>query len=541
MEDKDLELLKEFGMENPPIQCPTCRHLQRGVFFPRIKMHRRKSSLSGENILSIYGPDCKAPVYSIQEWWSDKWDATRYGRDIDFSKPFFRQFAELYDAVPRMANKNQNTVNCDYTYSCGNSKNVYYSETVFTSEDVYYSAAITGKNDMVFDCLRCFQCSNIHDCVLSTNCTSSSYLFRCNTTSDSHFCIDCRGCTDCLFSSNLRNKSLHVFNKPVTRAEFEAIKARVLDGKHSTLQKSLEEWKKVHLKAIWRSTYMESYDDCTGDSLQQCAHCHECYDCINCIDDRYCWSLTPGDKNVRCMDLTSGGIGELMYNSVGLGGVGNYFLRMCAHCRQSSELTYCIDCYICKNCFGCAGLKNRQHCIFNKQYSKEEYDALVLKLIEHMKKTGEWGEFFPVTLSAFAYNSSISAHYQPMPKDEVLRRNWRWADIPEESLEGRELGKDVPDDIGDVSEEQGAGVLTCQATGKKFKVLPQELAFYRRTKTPLPRQHPDVRMERRRAMLNPHRLWDRQCTNCRKGVRSSYAPDRPEIIYCEDCYMKAVY
>jgi len=31
-----------------------------------------------------------------------------------------------------------------------------------------------------------------------------------------------------------------------------------------------------------------------------------------------------------------------------------------------------------------------KYCILNKQYSKEEYEELVPKIIEHMQKTGEW-------------------------------------------------------------------------------------------------------------------------------------------------------
>lgn len=60
------------------------------------------------------------------------------------------------------------------------------------------------------------------------------------------------------------------------------------------------------------------------------------------------------------------------------------------NCWTSSELAYCIDCYDTKNCFGCIGLRNKQYCILNKQYTKEQYEELVPKIIEHMTKTGEW-------------------------------------------------------------------------------------------------------------------------------------------------------
>jgi hypothetical protein len=105
------------------------------------------------------------------------------------------------------------------------------------------------------------------------------------------------------------------------------------------------------------------------------------------------------------MDLTQGGIGELLYNSQGLGG-GNYFMRMCIRCRLCSHQTYCIDCYSCKDCFGCTGLRNKQYCILNRQFSKEKYEEIVPRIIAHMRKTGEWGEFFPLPVAPCAYNLS---------------------------------------------------------------------------------------------------------------------------------------
>lgn len=50
------------------------------------------------------------------------------------------------------------------------------------------------------------------------------------------------------------------------------------------------------------------------------------------------------------------------------------------------ELLYGIYCFATKNSFGCFGLQNKSYCILNKQYTKEEYEVLVPKIIEHMKK-----------------------------------------------------------------------------------------------------------------------------------------------------------
>ena len=87
------------------------------------------------------------------------------------------------------------------------------------------------------------------------------------------------------------------------------------------------------------------------------------------------------------------------------------------------DLFYCINCYPnVTDCFGCVGLRNKSFCIFNKQYSKEEYNALVPKIIEHMKESGEWGEFFPAKMSPLGYNEVDIMTEKPLSREQALAR-----------------------------------------------------------------------------------------------------------------------
>jgi hypothetical protein len=52
-----------------------------------------------------------------------------------------------------------------------------------------------------------------------------------------------------------------------------------------------------------------------------------------------------------------------------------------------TESMYCDQCFDSKNIFGCIGLRTKEFCILNKQYTKEEYEILLPKIIEHMEKT----------------------------------------------------------------------------------------------------------------------------------------------------------
>jgi hypothetical protein len=42
-------------------------------------------------------------VYCHECWWSDKWDAIKYGQKFDFNRPFFDQFQELLQKCGRSA------------------------------------------------------------------------------------------------------------------------------------------------------------------------------------------------------------------------------------------------------------------------------------------------------------------------------------------------------------------------------------------------------------------------------------------------------
>lgn len=101
--DKDLEFYEKvsptFGGKKynipTPILCPDCRHQRRLSFRNERKLYKRKCDATGRDIVSMYSPDKKIPVYFSEEWWSDHWDPLKYGKDFDFSKSFFEQFSEL--------------------------------------------------------------------------------------------------------------------------------------------------------------------------------------------------------------------------------------------------------------------------------------------------------------------------------------------------------------------------------------------------------------------------------------------------------------
>jgi hypothetical protein len=97
---------------------------------------------------------------------------------------------------------------------------------------------------------------------------------------------------------------------------------------------------------------------------------------------------------------TAGRDAALIYESINVGiNVSHDFF--CTTVRGSHDVFYSSLCFYSNHLFGCIGLKNQSYCIFNKQYEKAEWEALVPQLIEKMQADGERGEFFHPSLSPF--------------------------------------------------------------------------------------------------------------------------------------------
>lgn len=77
-----------------PTFCPECRLQRRLIWRNEYNLYRRPCNAPGhsEEIISFISPDKPYTVYDQPYWWSVAWDAADYGREYDFSRPFFEQF-----------------------------------------------------------------------------------------------------------------------------------------------------------------------------------------------------------------------------------------------------------------------------------------------------------------------------------------------------------------------------------------------------------------------------------------------------------------
>jgi len=191
--------------------------------------------------------------------------------------------------------------------------------------------------------------------------------------------------------------------------------------------------------------------------------------------------------------------------------------------------------------------------------------ALIPKIKEQMTKDGEYGEYFPATLSPWAYNETRGFEIVPLTKEQAAQHGFSWRE--ENPREYREATIEVPDHIRDVTDDILKEIIGCahkaechEKCSGAFRITPAELAFYREMNLALPRLCPNCRHYTRIKSKSPIKLWSRVCAcagedsknyrnvathfhgaeSCPNAFQTSYAPDRKEIIYCESCYQAEV-
>lgn len=536
--EDDQVFYEKFGVP-PPQQCPDCRLVRRFMERNSRNLYYRTCDFTGKKTLSQYHEEQPFPVYSPAAWWSDDWDATKYGRDFDFSRPFFDQFLELKKEVPHLAlfNTEGTMENSDFNNCTAYIKNCYLIAESDYCEDCYYSNLLK-KCTSVVDCSICYDDELCYECVDCQNCYNLLYSQDCQQSTDSAFLKNCISCKDCIGCINERQKQYMIFNKQYSREEYEGIKRAFELDTASGVEKLRQQCDEFFKGQPHKAVISEHNQNSSGDHLFNSKNAFHCFDSKDLEDCRYCAKLSLGVKS--SMDYNSwGNQSQLMYQSTGTGD-HCYNCMFCVMCQTNMvNCAYCYECFSCTDCFGCIGLKKKKFCILNKQYSEEEYRKLLPRIFDHMKKTGELGEFFPTTVCGFGYNESIAMDIFPLTKKQALEQGFPWKD--EVSKPSLPQTYNIPERIEEVTDDITDAILTCSSCKKNYKIIAQELSFYKKLEIPVPRKCANCRHQSRMQKRNPLRLWERSCANCDKIVQTSFAPDKPEPIYCEECYLSVVY
>lgn len=575
IEPEDFEFYKKINVPAPTF-CPKCRLIRRLAWRDGRTMFKITCALCEKETFSMYASDTEYTVYCNECWWSDKWDPLSYGQDYDFDQSFFEQSHELFKKVPRPATNRKNSPTSPYCNNVTGCKNCYLVFGGYYSEDCMYSEPIMSRTSFDSDLL--FNGDHAYETVSCTGVFRTSFSFYAEECLDSAFLFDCKGCNDCFGSVNLRNKKYYIFNKPYPKDTYkEKIKEWDL-GSYKELQQARDAFKKHYYSIPRRFAIVSNVENVTGNDIIYARNCHECFGVANGIEN--CKYIFFGGLLLKdSYDSTAvGDNGQLLYETNGSAGAENvYFSKTASQCHN---VQYCDQVTNCSDLFGCANLRNKNHCILNKKYTKDEYFALKERIIKQMSDMPyinekgieyRYGEGFPIEMAPLPYNNAWVQIFFPLTQEQARNNGYTWKDQSKTKHRITMTADRLPDHVNDTPDDITKEIIECEHQGKcndacttAFRILPDELQFYRSMKVALPRMCPNCRYVRRFRWTNVPGLSHRKCMcagsqsdepridgqkqysnesshfhstdHCPNEFETAYLDDRKEIVYCQQCY-----
>jgi len=534
----------------PPTFCPRCRLQRRLAFLNLTNLYHRKCDLCKKDMISMYAPNIPYKVYCPECWWSDKWDPLDYGRDYDFSKPFFTQFNELWHEVPMLGLSLDipSSKSAPHNNHAGHLKNCYLIFHADYAEDSACGFFLTHSKS-VFDCsviISSELCYDTMNTFKSNRCIGGR-----NQIAESLDCIftrDCVGCQSCFGSASIRGQKYNFFNQQLTKEEYQKRTKEYDLGSYekyqATRKQAEEHWKKYSPKPY----YEEFNTNTTGNYIFQSKNCRECFEVVGAQDCKF-MLLVAEPPTKDCYDIMSWGNNlELAYECSSAGENASNIKF-----AQESGINLINAEYVKlstggSNHFGCVSMKKGDYVIFNKKYPEKEYRQLRSKIINHMNEMPykdianriyKYGEFFPIELSPWAYNETMANNFFQLPKEEIEKNGSVWREEEKRKHESTIKAADLPDHIKDAPENILNEVISCSSCSRGYRIIKMELDFLKKMNLPLPRECPFCRINQKiRRWVKNMRVIDRACNKCGASFQAAFDQEDAPILYCKDCYLK---
>ncbi len=466
-------------------------------------LYKATCPLSWRSIITTYSPSLGYLGTDQETWWTQvEW--LDYGEDYNFGQSFFEQYDTLLKRTPLPCLSNSYTINqnAEYVHGTINAQNCYL---IFNSSNNEYCeyAETVNRSTFIFDSSYIFESSHCYDSIGITRCYNCISVEESEDCSESYFLYDCRGCDHCILCDWLENQSYCIKNKKVTPEEYEIFLNSIWESDGTIQYEALKNEFLIRKNSLIQKDHIVGSENCSGRFIKfskdvingknltwvedtmntwQMNYVTRCYDCFSW----WGWtSESPGAENCyECQGIWSGA----------------YWLLWCWWVWENTRnMYYCYSCIGCQDCFGCVWLRNKQYCILNIHYEKQEYEKLIWNIIDRMIQDGEWGEYPPSSMSTFTYNETVANLEFPMTEDEAKGRWYKWSHyenlftVPKKILPWSK----IPQKIQDIPDDILSWAIECETSGKYYKITRPELEFYRKHRLPIPRKHYDVRRKER--------------------------------------------
>ena len=533
--------------------------------------YKRKCSATGKDIMSIFPTNYPSPVYHFKEYDSDRWNPHEYGIEYNDDKSLLIQIERFFNTVPkRNLNLTGETMeNCDYCNYGFYSKNCYMCQVALMSEQCFYSNS-PYESKYNFDCYFNEKCEISYE---STYCINSYKTFYCDFVENSNECYFCTNLNNseyCIWCVWISDRKYCVFNKQVSEAEFYNTLEKIfysyesLESFKREYQKFKEDFSKLSVKNI-------GAEHAIWNTIRFAKNITSSYGVIDAEDVFHSWIIGLNSNNILSSThgwSNSSNIYQNVWFSESIQSAFNSFWT-------GKNCFYTYDCRHCEDCLFCIWLISKKYCIFNIQYSEDEYKDISRKVIDGAKDEWFWWNFLSPYVSLFPYNDTIANDFYPVEEVRYLDQNkqvlkieqkdkkgtgivyvldptseiseafldlwgeekisitWRTKDTQSTTAQTMNsiLARDMPE-ISDIDDSTENLVVSCEQSGKIFRIIKEELAFYKQYNIPLPRKHPEIRYKYRFESTPKNTFFLRKCIECWSSVLSVWERDK---IICENC------
>ncbi|MCC6953101.1 MAG: hypothetical protein IT290_03190 [Deltaproteobacteria bacterium] len=549
LSETEREAYARFGLPTPELV--SAERLRRKLaFHNERRFFWRTSSLSKKRIYAPYPASAPFPVYATDEWSSDAWDPMSFAIEYNSRQPFFEQLYEFFCKVPRPAMFGTRLSGVTAAQNCGDAEKSFCVADSFRIARCFYSVGLIRCDDCA-DCLSLDDCVSCYECVDCRSCRNGKFLRHCENVADSAFLFQCYDCADCLFCANLTGSRYCIFNEQLSKERYEE---RIREWDFS-IRPKLDSAKDTFVDFLKRHPvphYIGSLESAVSERGNYLRHCSNVFDCFECSESsQMCDAIrVVGGDEILDAYACIGPI-ERSAQVVACGQRASN-LKNCVSCQTDVEnMMYCLYCSESSDLFGCIGLKGKQYCIFNKQYSAEVYREALAKIEDTLRRKRAWGKFFPGVMSDFAYNQSTAAESMALNEYQCEMLSYRWEKGDEGVRPSQLVGAEgdisasdrfaeLPLTLDELSDEAAKSLFLCEMTGAPYQIHPAELLLYRKWRVAPPTRAFDQRHRERSHYLQPRRLLPRTSSQSGRAFDSAFPPDFRQEVLARDEWLARI-
>lgn len=453
-------------------------------FLKEIMSHYSITLYKRDWMVTSFAPEFAWHIVSPVEFEKLRADYGKLWREYDFGLNFWENYKSLEKCVqyPAIGSWGDNE-NSQYAHKILHSNNCYISFEVSSSENIMYSVNVKDF------------CKDIYGSVMvwdhSENIYQSAWVFQSSSVFYSRFIFNSNNiwfssnliwCSECLFCNDLENQSYCVNNQKYSEEEYYKMKREMMliKGKYLEYYDRVKIWK-------WQLLSEES----SWSFLIKTRDVENGYFVYYIHNGRNTMFAGTAEWNVNFFDAAScwSPRGNDYYGVMGAWSWDKYFCSIEVIWWTNNYYSYFLE--NCSFCLWCIGLKNKQFCILNKQYTKEEWYELADKIFTQMDKDWILGDFFPWELNPFYFNDTVAYLIDDtFSKKDVVRDGYMWRD--------EEIRVDIPkwaevvnvEDLDRINyDESILKKVILDKSGNYYRIMKMEYDFLKKHDLPLPEIH----------------------------------------------------